>query len=63
MYELLVGIPPFYANNRDELFYNIENAPLKIPSHISSEGRNLLKAVSFNKLIVNKKKVITKEPC
>ena len=26
MYELLVGLPPYYANNREELFHNIENA-------------------------------------
>jgi protein-serine/threonine kinase len=45
MYELLVGIPPYYANNRDELFNNIEKGPLKIPSYISTEGKNLLKAV------------------
>ncbi|CAD8139887.1 unnamed protein product [Paramecium octaurelia] len=45
MYELLVGLPPYYANNREELFYNIENASLKIPSYISHEARNLLKAL------------------
>ncbi|CAD8076974.1 unnamed protein product [Paramecium sonneborni] len=45
MYELLVGLPPYYANNREELFYNIENAQLKIPSYISSEAKNLLKAL------------------
>ena len=28
MYELLVGIPPYYANNREELFNNIEKASL-----------------------------------
>lgn len=47
MFELLVGLPPFYANNREELFYNIENAILKIPSYISPEARNLLKAVHY----------------
>ncbi|CAD8135939.1 unnamed protein product [Paramecium octaurelia] len=45
MYELLVGLPPYYANNREELFYNIENAQLKIPSYISNEAKNLLKAL------------------
>ena len=24
MYEFLVGVPPYYAVNKDELFYNIE---------------------------------------
>jgi len=46
MYELLVGLPPYYANNREELFNNIEKAALKIPTFISNEGKNLLKAVS-----------------
>lgn len=55
MYELIVGLPPYYANNRynipltiirEELFRNIENAPLKIPSYISTEGKSLLKAVN-----------------
>ena len=35
MFELLTGMPPYYANDRDELFYNIENGKLKIPSYIS----------------------------
>lgn len=24
MFELLTGLPPYYANNREELFHNIE---------------------------------------
>lgn len=47
MYELIVGLPPYYANNREELFNNIENAPLKMPTYISLEGKSLLKSVSF----------------
>jgi serine/threonine protein kinase len=31
MFELLVGLPPYYSNDRNELFFNIENASLKIP--------------------------------
>lgn len=49
MYELLAGIPPYYANNREELFNNIEKAPLKIPTYISTEGKNLLKSVLYIK--------------
>ena len=45
MYEMLVGIPPYYANSREQLFYNIENGILKIPSGISEEAKSLLKAV------------------
>jgi len=45
MYELLVGIPPYYANNREELFNNIEKAPLKLPTFLSVDAKSLLKAV------------------
>ncbi|EGR33343.1 protein kinase domain protein [Ichthyophthirius multifiliis] len=45
MYELLVGVPPYYANNREELFENIQKAPLKIPSYLSQEARSLLKSL------------------
>ena len=31
LYELLVGIPPYYNNNRKILFENIKNGPLRIP--------------------------------
>lgn len=45
MYEMLVGIPPYYANSREQLFHNIENGILKIPNSISEEAKSLLKAV------------------
>ncbi|CAD8173722.1 unnamed protein product [Paramecium octaurelia] len=45
MYELLVGVPPYYDNEKDQLFHNIEHAVLKIPSYISPEGRNLIKSL------------------
>ena len=45
MYEMLVGMPPYYANDRDELFNNIQKGSLKIPSYISNEGKNLMKSV------------------
>ena len=47
MYELLVGIPPYYANNREELFNNIEKAPLKLPTFLSVDAKSLLKAVKI----------------
>ena len=47
MYEMLVGIPPYYANSRDQLFFNIENGMLKIPVGMSTEAKSLLKAVWF----------------
>ncbi|EGR28006.1 protein kinase domain protein [Ichthyophthirius multifiliis] len=45
IYELLVGIPPYYSHNKDELFYNIQNAQLKLPDFLSMESRSLLKSL------------------
>jgi serine/threonine protein kinase len=47
MYELLVGIPPYYANNREELFHNIEKGQLLLPSYLSDNAKSLLKSVIF----------------
>jgi len=41
-YEMLVGMPPYYASNREELFNNIEKAPLKIPANLSPEAKSLI---------------------
>jgi len=35
LYELIVGIPPYYARDRETLFDNIKRAPLKIPKSMS----------------------------
>ena len=42
LYEMLVGIPPYYDNDRDVLFYNIINEDLEIPSYISKDARDLI---------------------
>jgi serine/threonine protein kinase len=42
MYELIVGIPPYYNNNRKELFDNILSGPLRIPHTMSLEARDLI---------------------
>lgn len=42
LYELLVGIPPFYAETKEELFHNIEHGKLKIPSSLSPSAKDLL---------------------
>lgn len=42
MYEFLVGIPPFYADTKEELFHNIEHGKLKIPNFISQPAKDLL---------------------
>jgi hypothetical protein len=42
---MLIGIPPHYTNDRQELFNNIEKQPIKLPNTLSNEARSLLKAV------------------
>ena len=42
LYELLVGLPPYYADSKEELFENIEKGVLGIPSYITESARELL---------------------
>ena len=42
---MLVGIPPYYSNNKDQLYENIRAGPLKLPSFLSVEFRELLIAL------------------
>mmetsp|Transcript_4376 Transcript_4376/g.7400 ORF Transcript_4376/g.7400 Transcript_4376/m.7400 type:complete len:314 (+) Transcript_4376:1292-2233(+) len=42
LYELIVGIPPYYHNNRKELFENILSGPLRVPHTMSVEARDLI---------------------
>jgi len=42
LYEMLVGSPPYFSGNKEELFHNIINGPLKLPRSISTEAKNLM---------------------
>lgn len=42
LYEMLSGTPPFYAENRKELFQRIAYAKLKAPNFFSSNVNDLL---------------------
>ena len=42
LYEMIVGQPPYYKNNRKELFENIMSGPLRIPQSMSLEARDLI---------------------
>jgi serine/threonine protein kinase len=42
LYEMLVGSPPYFSGNKEELFHNIINGPLKLPRSISAEAKNLM---------------------
>ena len=41
-YEMLVGIPPYFSNNKEQLFENIKKGPLKLPHNISADAKNLI---------------------
>ncbi len=45
LYEMVVGIPPYYSNSKEQLYNNIQNGPLKLPSFLSEETRALLIAL------------------
>ena len=42
LYEMLVGMPPFYTDNIQKLYKSIQKAQLQIPSVISRYARDLL---------------------
>lgn len=42
LYELLVGLPPFYTENIQRLYKSIKNAKLQIPAVVSPEASDLL---------------------
>lgn len=43
LYEMLVGSPPFYSHNREQLFNNIQRGTLKIPKTLSEEAKDVIK--------------------
>ena len=45
LYELIVGTPPYYSNNRDQLFNNIQRGKLVLPKTMSEEAKSLIKAL------------------
>jgi serine/threonine protein kinase len=45
LYEMLVGIPPYYSNNKEQLYENIQKGPLKLPNFLSEDARGLLIAL------------------
>jgi len=45
LYEMLVGLPPFYSENMNEMYELILKAPLKFPSFVPSDAQSLLKGL------------------
>lgn len=48
LYEMIVGIPPFYNQNKHKMYYLIENGPLRWPTiekhgfEVSAEAQELV---------------------
>ncbi len=42
LYEMLVGIPPYYNDNIKVLYQNIEKGKLKIPKYLTNEAKRFL---------------------
>lgn len=43
LYEMMVGRPPYFSHNKEELFQNIQRGKLKIPSSLSPDVKSLLR--------------------
>ena len=43
LYEMLVGVTPFFTTKKEEIFHNIEFGELKIPNYISKNTADLLR--------------------
>ena len=44
-YELLVGVPPYFTANQEQIFRNIQKAELYIPPFVSQKAQNLIKSL------------------
>lgn len=42
LFELITGRPPFYADNKEELFRNIARAPLRLPASVGAVAGDLI---------------------
>ena len=51
VYEMLVGHPPFYSQNRDQLFRSILTSPVLLPSSLSPEAKSLIQEVTPTQLM------------
>lgn len=45
IYEMLVGLPPFYSENMNEMYELILKSPLKFPTFVPSDAQSLITAL------------------
>ena len=49
LFEMLMGVTPYYSMKKEEIFSKIENSEeIQIPNFLSNEARDILKKVIFN---------------
>lgn len=42
LYEMLVGTPPYFSRDKNELFHNIKHGKLRLPKQASAEAKDLI---------------------
>ncbi len=53
LYEMIIGIPPFYNKNKHQMYYFIQHAPIRWPDRekhglsVSEEAKSLITGVSL----------------
>ena len=56
MYEMIIGIPPFYNKNKHQMYYFITHAPIRWPDKerhglsVSEDAKDLITRVSLTRL-------------
>lgn len=59
IYEMIIGIPPFYNQNKHQMYYLIQHAPIRWPQKekhkidISPEAQDLITKVRSNKTFLH----------
>ena len=41
-YEMVVGIPPYFSSNKDQMFKNIKSGPLRMPERLSKDAKDFI---------------------
>lgn len=42
LYEMLVGIPPYFSSNKDQMFKNIKSGPLRMPERLTKDTKDFI---------------------
>jgi len=45
LYEMLVGLPPYYDNDLSAMYQNIAYGKLRVPRYVTPEARTILKVM------------------